>query len=170
MKKTFMFLLMACLVGGFSINANAQAKGVKNSNNVDKSKVENTISAQDIDKMLKEFEGTISKCEGINTKLQQVEKKLANIARIENGRTRRATEPMHKNGVREKTSKNQESKENLEREKTTLQKDYTNCHREMRNVKDSFKTKVVSAMTPDQKSTYDSLITRFNTLPTPATK
>ena len=161
---------MACLVGGFAINANAQAKGVKNSNTVDKAKVENTISAQDIDNMLKGFDGAISKCEGINTKLEQVEKKLANIARIENGRTRRATEPMHKNGVREKTSKTQESKENLEKEKPTLQKEYTAYHREMRRVKDSFKPKVEKAMTPDQQSTYESLNTRFNTLPTPATK
>ena len=62
MKKMITFAIMALLIGGFAINADAQAPGVKKprtQNNGD-----NSIPSEKIDKLLGDFDTAIGKLTG----------------------------------------------------------------------------------------------------------
>ena len=145
MKKMITFAIMALLIGGFAINADAQAKDKK------------PTSSQEIDQRLSDFDANIGNCEETNQKLQKVEETLAFMAK--------ATGPSRKHVLNQPTTRSQEKKEKLEKERTELQKKYRGFYKKAEKLNRALSDDTKS-MSSNQKSQFDSLKSRFSDLPT----
>ena len=155
---------MALLIGGFAINADAQAPGVKKprtQNNGD-----NSIPSEKIDKLLGDFDTAIGKCEETNRQLQKVEKRLADIAKIEKSGV---TGPARRLGLNQTNNKTKNTKESLQKEKAELERKYRDYYRKTDALKQSL-SPYTKSMSSDQKTQFASLESRFSDLPSPITK
>ena len=138
MKKMITFAIMALMIGGFTINADAQADcGIPKE---DQAKV---------NKMLDDYDAAVTQCETVYKQLQDVEKQLSELSKANNNQKSPVPKTtMRKKGTKTKDPITSESIK-LQQRKKTLQND---LNTKLNNAKELQKGFNKVAMTNDQKT------------------
>lgn len=164
--------IMALLMGGFTIHAEAQGEvhqdDQSNNNWRGNSNLNNVLSEKEIIQKLSEFESVIGKCESGNTELEKVEKQLkklegqnqkkASQRRVD---SRRGTTQVLTNSPAFDLS---ERKAELLSKKEDLEKEYKTYYSQAKGLHGSL-SRSKMGMSKDQKNQFTSLESRFNALP-----
>lgn len=138
MKKMITFAIMALMIGGFTINADAQT--------------DNGIPKEDqakVNKMLDDYDVAVVQCETVYKQLQDVEKQLSELSKANNNQNSPVPKStMQKKGRKTKDPTTSESIK-LQQRKKTLQND---LNTKLNNAKELQKGFNKVAMTNDQKT------------------
>ena len=147
------FAIMALMIGGFTINADAQADcGIPKE---DQAKV---------NKMLDDYDAAVVECETVYKQLQDVEKKLSELSKADNNNQ---NSPVPKSTMRKKGTQTRTKDPNtsesikLQQRKKTLQND---LNTKLNNAKELQKSFNKVAMTNDQKTRLSKINNRLKSV------
>ena len=171
-----MFMLMACLVGGFANSANAQGdkkpeKVVQPTQPTQPTQPAHHHSAAVgvnpvnpvITRQFHDYETAVGKCESINQSIEKVKKELNK--RKDSGR-RTGSYQNGKKGSVVSTFPGAESKEQLISKLNNLQSEYSSWYQSASRLESKLDNEL-NGLDSDYKDKYGKLKTRFSNLPTP---